>query len=316
MPAFSASAPGKVILFGEHAVVYQRPALAAPVFKTRTKVTVQANLHGQPDEILLDAPDIGLKTIMERLPLDNPLVIAINGVKNHLQIRTLPAMHIRITSSIPVAAGLGSGAAVSVALVRALSGYLGHPLNEADTNTLAYEVEKRLHGTPSGIDNTVITYARPVWFIREQPFELINIAKPLHLVIAHSGISAPTKKVVADVRQQWEKAPAKYEVLFDSIADLTRTARQAIETGNTAQLGNMMNQNHLHLAEIGVSCPELDRLVAAAIASGATGAKLSGGGRGGNMIALVTPETAATVAEALTRAGAIRTIITTLQNPE
>lgn len=307
----SASAPGKIILFGEHAVVYGRPALAAPVTQIAATVTVTPG----PNGLWLDAPDIGLSAALEDLlhqTTPPPLAIAARSVCQALGVERTPGLRLRVSSSIPLAAGLGSGAAVSVALIRALSAALGQPLPDEQVNALAYEIEKLYHGTPSGIDNTVITYARPVYFVRGQKPATFRPARPFTLVIGDSGIFAPTKESVGDLRQLWQADPARWEKIFDRVAELVQAAKSAIESGETFRLGALMDENQALLQQMTVSSPELDRLVLAAKNAGAQGAKLSGGGRGGNMIALVSPETAEAVAAALRQAGARKTIITTI----
>jgi mevalonate kinase len=164
---------------------------------------------------------------------------------------------------------------------------------------MAYEIEKIHHGTPSGIDNTVITYAKPVFFIKGQPMKLFKAGKPFTIVIGDTRIRALTKEAVGDVRKLWEADKARWEKVFDEIGEIARKARQRIKDGEWEALGELMNHNHQYLQELSVSSPELDQMVEAARKAGALGAKLSGGGRGGNMIALVKPERAEFVAKAL-----------------
>lgn len=318
MPALTASAPGKIILFGEHAVVYGQPAIAVPVSHVRAKATITADILGTPGSVRILAPEVNFDSQLDALNPDHPLAAVIEGVVATLGVTHIPACTLKVTSSIPVAAGLGSGAAVSVAVIRALSAFLGAPLDDEQVNKLAYDVEKIHHGTPSGIDNTVVTYAKPVYFVRQQPIETFNIAKPFSIIIADTGIASPTALAVGDVRKAWGADPAHYEQLFSAIGSITRTARQAIESGFPERLGPLMNENHELLIEMGVSSRELDRLVTTAQASGALGAKLSGGGRGGNMIALVNAEDAEAISQALQKAGAVRTITTVLgrRDPE
>jgi len=189
---------------------------------------------------------------------------------------------------------------------------MGHPLPIDQINQIAYRIEQIHHGTPSGIDNTVIAYAQPIWFVRGQPFEILRVASPLTLVIADSGIASPTSAAVQDVRRLHDLDPENCEAVFDAIAALTRQARGCIEQGRPDEMGFLMDENHRLLQRLGVSCPELDRLTDTARSAGALGAKLIGAGHGGNMIALVHPSEAETVAQALTQAGAVRTIITTI----
>lgn len=305
-----ASAPGKIILFGEHAVVYGRPALAAPV----PQVRAQADVSESPRAgIWIDAPDIGLRAELRALPPDQPLAALIRNLLADLAKDPLPDLKITITSTIPVAAGMGSGAAVSVALIRALASTLAWHLSDEQVSAYAYEIERLHHGTPSGIDNTVVTYARPVFFVKGQPVQKLDVGASFRVVIGDSGVPAPTRESVGDVRRLWESDKSKWEGVFDQIGDLSRKARAAIEQGRWKTLGTLMDQNQALLAQLTVSSPELDRLVSAARNAGALGAKLSGGGRGGNMIALVEEGTAERVATALAAAGSPRAIIATIE---
>ena len=156
----------------------------------------------------------------------------------------------------------------------------------------------------------MVTYARPVYFIRGQPIEIFRVGEPFVIVIADTGISALTKESVGDVKRLWEADKNKWERVFDQIGKIARHARETIERGNWKLLGELMNENHTLLQEMTVSSPELDRLVDVARKAGALGAKLSGGGRGGNMIALVEPEKAEIVSLAVKEADAGNTIIT------
>lgn len=205
---------------------------------------------------------------------------------------------------------MGSGAAVSTAIVRAVAAWAGLALPPAAVSALAYEVERLHHGTPSGIDNTVIAYAQPVWFVKGQPPQPFAIPHPFWLVIASTGIASPTHETVGDVRRGWQADPALFEGLFEQVAGLVNAGRAAMLAGDWSSLGARMTANHAILRQMGVSAPILDRLVAAANAAGAYGAKLSGGGRGGNVIALVERSTAAAVGQAMHGAGATAVIIT------
>ena len=199
----------------------------------------------------------------------------------------LPDLEITIRSTIPIASGLGSGAAVSTAIVRALAQWFDARLDDAEVNALVYEVEKLHHGTPSGIDNTVIAYQQPVYFIRGQAIQTFKVAQPFKVAIGNTGVASPTKITVGDVRKGWEIDRARYEAWFDQIGAIVQQARSAIESGAIDQLGPLMDQNQALLRDLDVSSVELERLIFAAKQAGASGAKLVGGGRGGNMIALV-----------------------------
>jgi mevalonate kinase len=298
-----------VILCGELAVVYGRPAIAVPVTQVQAKASVMADPLGPPGRVHIQAADIQLESDLADLPLDDPIALAVKGILQTLQIDHLPAVRLRISSTIPVAAGLGSGAAVSVAILRALSAFLGHPLPDETISALAFEVEKKHHGTPSGIDNTVVTYARPIFFTRGLPFEFLQPAEAFTLIIADSGVKSPTRAAVAGVYEAWQADPNRYEARFDAIGQVSRQARQVITAGSALALGPLMTENHQLLQQIGVSSAELDFLVETALQAGAAGAKLSGGGRGGNMIALAAAEKADKISAALASAGAKRVII-------
>jgi len=318
----SATAPGKIILFGEHAVVYGRPALAIPVLQVGITVTVERNEPELPARILdeqnwlerirITAAEIGRQGTLASYhhSRPDPIAITIQNVFKTLGVTSPPALNIQIRSDVPVASGLGSGAAVSVALIRALSACLGRVLSDEVVNQLAFETEKLHHGTPSGIDNTVVTFARPVYYVKDQPVETFTVGSPFNLVIADSGVRAATRESVGDVRKLWQAEPDRFERIFSSIEGIVKQARQAIQKGDIVILGRLMNQNHLLLQELTVSSPELDELTTSALMAGALGAKLSGGGRGGNMIALVQSGTASKVTAALREAGARSTIIT------
>jgi len=316
----NASAPGKIILFGEHAVVYNRPALAVPV----TQVHVDVEVLDSPRKgIWINAPSIDLHAELNTLPADHPIgsvilrLFSTLGISSPLGSPTGmlskgqgEGLEISIASTIPVAAGLGSGAAVSVALIRALALHTAHPLTNEQVNELAFEIEKLHHGTPSGIDNTVITFAKPVFFVKGHPMETFKVGKPFTIVIGDTGIPAPTKESVEDLRSLWLRDSITFESYFNEIAQIAHIARRSIESGKPESLGRLMDENHALLQSMTISSPELDKLVEAARNAGALGAKLSGSGRGGNMIALVEQANAESVAGALLSAGAKRTIIT------
>ena len=310
MPALSASAPGKAILFGEHAVVYGQPAIAVPVTEVVAKAIITPAPAAPAGSIHITAPQTNLDANIADLPASDPIAAAVRGTIAGLKIPAPPAFKLRVTSTIPLAGGLGSGAAVSVAIIRAVSSFLGHPLPDAQVSALAFEVEKLHHGTPSGIDNTVITYNQAVFYIKDKPIQTIRIASPFDLVIADTGRSTPTKETVADVRRLWESDPELYDAVFESIGKFSTAARAAMEQGNHEALGSLMNENHQLLQKLAVSSPDLDKLVLAAREVGALGAKLSGGGRGGNIIALAAAGRAQQIRSALEAAGAAGVIIT------
>jgi len=304
----TACASGKIILFGEHAVVYGRPAIAVPVTQVRAQATVEDAAEGQG--IIIVARDLGRTYRLNQSPPDDPLRRIVFLTLERLGVGLDHDLTVAVSSTIPIARGLGSGAAVSTAIARALSKHFGQELSPRAVSDLVYEVEKIHHGTPSGIDNTVIAFERPVYFVKSQTCETLRVKRPFIIIIADTGVQSPTKVAVAEVRRAWEREPSRYDRLFDQIGEVAIRARRAIEEGTIEEMGHLMNENHRLLRLIGVSSPELEDLVRAAREAGALGAKLSGAGRGGNMIALVSEETEKPVVRALREAGAKHLIVT------
>jgi len=302
----TATAPGKIILFGEHAVVYARPAVAVPVAQARAEVTIEARDDAR---VVVDATDLARQFDLRDAPADDPIATIIRLTCARLNVAP-SSFSLSIHSTIPMASGLGSGAAVSVASARALAKFFNRTLSAGEVSALAYEIEKLHHGTPSGIDNTVIAFEQPVYFVKGQPIQALRVVRPFTIAIADTGIAAPTKIAVGDVRRAWEAERARYETLFDQIGVVAREARGAIERGQVDALGTLMNTNQASLREIGVSSLEIETLVSAALRAGARGAKLSGAGRGGNVIALVDEVTQDRVERALLDAGARRVMVT------
>lgn len=298
------SAPAKIILFGEHAVVYGQPAIAVPVSDLRAEAVVVAS-----DHFSIVAKDVSNDAIT--LDSANPLAETARLALNHFKTKTLP-IKINIESSIPIASGLGSGAAITTTIIRAISAFLERDLPLNELNHLVYEIEKIYHGTPSGIDNTVVVYERPVYFIRQKPILRIKNFTELNLLIANTGNSASTRVAVSDVRKLYDAEPRRIKPLIEQIGVIASMARQAMQHGDIAQIGHLMLENQALLKQLTVSSPELDTLIDAAMQSGALGAKLSGGGRGGNMIALVSDDTRDQVKNGLLAAGAVQVYETTV----
>lgn len=276
----SGSASAKTILFGEHAVVYGEPGLAIPLPTLRARAAIHAAPHS--NRIRVHAPQVGIDAPLDSLPDLNPIRAVVTLFSERMK-RQLPAgITLAIDSDIPVAAGLGSGAAVSIALIRALSALVQLPLSPDEISDLAYEIEKIHHGTPSGIDNVVIAAERPILFIKGKSAEPLDVQLDLPLVIVDSGEKSNTIDVVADVRRGY---PAN-EKLIRRIGKLTRRGIDALLSHDLSALGSLMNENQRLLDALNVSNETLNRLTTLAVAHGALGAKLTGAGCGGNIIAL------------------------------
>ena len=276
---------GKVILFNEHFVVYGIPSVAAAIGDT----TVAKVEDSEEFELLDNRPETpGYKK--EKLEQQKDSLNRIFKAMN-IDVEKNP-VKITLEGDLLAASGLGASAASCVAIARALSKHFNLNLDDEQINNVAYEGEKGYHGNPSGIDNTAATYGGVIWFQRKPDgniIERIKLKEPVEIVIGNTGKVADTKKAVAGVRERKEKYPEKYNQIFEEARKLVFDARNALEDFDIRRVGELMNKNHKLLQEIEVSSEELDLLVEIALENGALGAKLTGGGLGGNMIAL-TPE--------------------------
>lgn len=311
----TASAPAKIILSGEHSVVYGCPAIALPLCEVRAAVEVSDGAENSG--VWFCAADLGEEWAVEETP-HNPLSELVGVIFDHIGCPP-PDLRITITSTIPIASGMGSGAAVATAVARGVSMHVGADLPPATVSSLVYQCEHHYHGTPSGIDNTVIAYEQPIWFNRDadqptQPLiEPLTLKQPLSLVIGDTGIRSETRLPVGEVRRRWQSNQQRYEGLFGEMRSTTEQMRTALERGNYSLLSNLININQTLLQHIGVSSQELERLNKVAREAGALAAKLSGGGWGGVMLAMVEPHTSADVAQALRKAGAPYVMETTVK---
>ncbi|MFN2274449.1 MAG: mevalonate kinase [Anaerolineales bacterium] len=298
-----ADASAKLILFGEHAVVYGRPALAIPLPTLRAHVWIRVNDRGEAGHIEIESEHFGASKWLHESSPDDPLAAIVKLSLDELHLTPSEPLLITIHSDIPVGAGLGSGASVSIAIARALARFAGADLTPETASRLAFAVERIHHGSPSGIDNTVIAFEQPVYYIRDRVLQPFTLNSRLHLILADSGARTQTSMAVAGVRSRYQTDPQTYEGYFDQIGQLTDQAYALLQSGDDEPLGGLMTRNHALLRSLGVSSPELDALVDAAIQAGAQGAKLSGAGMGGYMAALVTDALAGHIRRALEQAG-------------
>jgi mevalonate kinase len=241
---------------------------------------------------------------LENLAPEHVYSTAISTIMHAVEVNKLPALEIRISSTIPVSSGLGSSAAFAVCLTKALTEFLGFKLTGDQINNIAYKIEIFQHGTPSGIDNSVITFNKPLFFKKDIPPEFLYLKNPLNLVVADTGIRSKTRDTVLAVRAFKESDPRDADILLEAIGAIAESSRKNIEHGNYEALGKQMTENHSLLQNLGVSCDELDHLVEIAISNGALGAKLCGGGRGGNIVAICDVAHAGPIRSALINGGA------------
>lgn len=278
--AATARASGKVILLGEHVVVHGYPAIVAALDRG-VAVTVSPR---PPDHASVAAADLHLTTAIER-------AASLLGIDAR-------GFDLAISGDLPVGMGLGSSAALAVAMLRALSASAGEALGDQRLASGAHEIERVFHGTPSGVDSTAAAFGGVRWFIAGSPVrhEQLVLPAPLPLVVVLSRTPHTTMKTVGGLRERAAAAPAVYQPVFAAVGALVASARVALEQGDHALLGALMTMNHGLLRACGVSTAELDALVDDALAAGARGAKLTGAGGGGAVIALPAGEAAALVA--------------------
>ena len=260
----TASAAGKIILLGEHGVVYGRHALALPI-PGAVSVSISA-----AEALSHDLPDELVAVLLREMGVENSNV------------------RIDVDSRLPFGKGLGSSAAIAVAIVRAFDEYLGLGLDDERINSIAFESEKLAHGTPSGIDNTLSTYAQPMLFCRDAVLQVdtLDVDIPPPLLVAWGDETGRTSEMVAGVRARREQATEHFDAVFDQMDRLSREGADYLRAGAWTELGAAMNICHGLLNAIGVSTPYLERMVVLARQSGAVGAKLTGAGGGGSIVAL------------------------------
>jgi len=294
-----------------HFVVYGLPAIASALGSyTTAEVKVIKGKGYTVDDQRPATPGYKKKKYNEAMQ-------SIKNVIEHLKVDTeSQKLEITFAGDLFAASGVGASAAQCTSLARALNDSFNLKLDDEMINKAAYEGERAYHGTPSGIDNTASTYGGLIWFVKnlsggKNTMDLLQSPKKMPLVIANSGITASTTEVVADVRRLKEANPEKFEKIFNEYKALSEKAKKALLEGDINILGNLMNQNHKLLQKITVSGEINDKLVDIALKNGALGAKMTGTGRGGLVIALAENEVQEKIAKAIEKEGydAWRTII-------
>jgi hydroxymethylglutaryl-CoA reductase len=277
----------KAILVNEHLVVYGVPAIAVPVL---LPVEVTATVGRGAGLRILVHPTTGGNPWKDT---DSDRLEAVRRVLKTMDLsETENMIQIQCGDDLPGWSGLGSSAGFCVALTRALCEALARPCADEEVNRIAYEGEKVFAANPSGIDNTVATYGRPVWFERGRmpAWEWIRIGFPRWIVIGYSGMPARTRDEVQKVARFRDTHGGVFSELVQEATRLGRDARTALERGDGVTLGALMDQGHAMLQQLGVSNERLDEMVAFCRCQGALGAKLTGGGGGGCMLALVNDQ--------------------------
>jgi mevalonate kinase len=305
-----ASAPAKIILFGEHFVVYGEPAIVVAIDRrayAEAELRQDKRLRFQSANLNTscyfengvfkveqgDAKEAKLKFEPVKLAVEK--VLAASG-KN-------VGLDITINSAIPVGAGLGSSAAVVASVTAAVSALLGLEFSKQDIFRIAFEAERVVHGTPSGVDPAIATFGGTLLFQVDTGFKPLEVKTDIPLVIGNTGVERSTKIQVEKVRETMDSFPQIADPLRKAAREIVLRAVTALQENDLETLGKLMNINHALLYGIGVSDESLEWLTNAARKAGALGAKLTGAGGGGCMIALARPERLENVSEAIMRAG-------------
>jgi len=300
---------GKAILFNEHFVVYNIPAIVSaigrytvakiePIDKPGWKINDNRKATPNYKEDKIDQQKDSINRILKKMSVD----LSKKGIE------------VTLDGNLYCASGIGASAASCVAIARAISKHYNLNLSDEEINEIAYEGEKGYHGTPSGIDNTASTFGGLIWFEKGENnvMDKMDIANPIEIVMGNTGKVANTTAAVAGVKERKQKDPEKYDKILDRAENIAYLAKNALIKEDYKELGKLMNENHKLLQQIEVSSKELDFLVKLARERGALGAKLTGGGLGGNMIAL-TPgkELQEEVANAIEKEGfqTLKTVI-------
>ncbi len=306
-PLGTGSAGGKVIIVGEHVVLHGSPAIAVPVPTVCATASVwpkfEESIAGE--RLRIEAhfpPGTGREPLHLGLHDTGPLPAVANAALRLLGLDDAP-WQVMLESSVPPGRGMGSSGAVSVALARALLS-AGGARDPQRVASAALAGERAVHGTPSGIDHHTILTGLPTWLEHGQ-FESLRVDAPLTLLIGDSGERNSTGALIADLGRRRERRPQSHVRWADRIRTIAYDARRAMARGDVALLGRALDANHLVLQAMRLSTPGLNGLIAAARHAGAAGAKLSGAGGGGVMIALVTPTSEDDVHTAMEQAGAL-----------
>ncbi|MBS7616680.1 mevalonate kinase [Candidatus Bathyarchaeota archaeon] len=305
-----ASAPAKVILFGEHFVVHGEPALVLAIDKR-----AYAKAEKREDKkLFIQSSNLNLAAYFEndilRIERGNPkeAKIKLEPLK-YIAEKILEThgervgLNIEVNSTVPVAAGLGSSAAVAAAVAAAVGALLNVKMSREDVFRVAYEAEKLVHGTPSGVDPAISTFGGALIFQMDTGFKPLDVKTEIPLVIGNTCVERSTRSQIEKVRSVKERYPQVVEPMMRAAREIVLNAVEALKKGSLDTVGELMNINHALLYGLGVSDESLEWLINAARKAGALGAKLTGAGGGGCMIALAYKDKIEQVLEAVQRAG-------------
>ncbi len=304
----SASAPGKVILTGEHFVVYGEPALVMAINRN-----VHVRVQEKQDDSIRVTSTLGYSGVFkgekfihekggdETRKILMPIKVSAQAALNYLEENL--GLNIEVNSNIPVAAGLGSSGALAVATIAAIGKLFGVDFTEKEIIKLSLEGEKIVHMNPSGIDQTISTKGGIICYKKDEGASRLDIEVPIPIVICNTFIKRNTGQIVESVRIKRDRFPQLINPLIHVAGDLTVQVIKALKQGDLKMIGELMDLNHSLLTAIGVSNDVLDRFIHVSKQSGALGAKITGAGGGGCILALSTLDKREDIAKAIHEAG-------------
>ena len=278
---------GKVILFGEHFVVYGRPTIASGISKKTVAVLKPGS---KPGFHITDNRPAAEGYIAKYAKSQTRSVRLMNEAVWHLNFDETP-VEVELGGDLYCASGVGASAACCVAMAWAVSEHFKLDLSEEDISQCGLEGDKAYAGTPSGIDNTCSTYGDLIYFRKnmeggDNTMQRMTLGKPIDILMVSTGITTRTEEAVAGVRERMKNNPDEYAKIFDEAEKLVEEARKALVAGNVELVGKLMDKNHMLLQKIGVSHEKLDYLCELTKKNHALGAKMTGGGMGGYMVAV------------------------------
>lgn len=273
-------------------MVYGYPAIALPVNNCKSFVSIEKNLTTNKN--IIKAPQISKEIYFNLDEGKNYITPLEQTVRNFLNAYSLKDNNekiiINISSEIPIASGMGSGASISSSIIKELSNFFKININNQDIYNLVMEIEKIYHGNPSGVDPMVIVHEKPIFYVKEKTLDFIDIKNNLNIAIIDSEIRSSTKLVVNYVKEQMSLYPNKYKNLFEELGKISKEIKETITSDLKKDIFEMINYNQNLLKEIGISNNKLDELEAELKNYGAKAVKISGAGKGGVMLALITPD--------------------------
>jgi mevalonate kinase len=288
MKSVTAKAPGKVILFGEHAVVYGFPAIASAISSFSKCIVEEAYTNGF--QIELENYDLNFdfqnKEKMYRLLPKKFEHIGhfLDNFERSFDI-TLKNIKIKFSSVLFPSSGLGSSASTSVALIKALSSFYNINLKKEEISNFAFQMEQFVHGTPSGIDNTICTHGNMILY-RNNKFDFIKPKFQFPILVTSTNIEHNTKKAINVIRELKCSYPQEVYAYFNNIKDIVEKAKSAILHGKIKEIGEYMNLNHKILEKLKVSNTKISEIRKIALEHGALGSKITGAGLGGCVISI------------------------------